>query len=384
MKNIDQNIDKDNARLEVLKTKYSPYLNFVNNEDEKLYKFSSFDAIYACPYLPHETQNLDINRNVITGLYPCNTRESTLLSSVYFFEFGDFHEKEYETIKNNLYKFAKFHDCYEELKNIEEIFLKEAEIKEAWGPHCKDPRFRNWKKKKKDNKKKASFEIGNSDDVEDFVNYLKENRKEFKFENLKEVCKNVLDICKNENIFIDSDNTNFLMKKAGMGKYDSDEVVAYLNDLKWTIDKNFLTDYKKVKKTIMEGVDVLINKFKNEDLDEGQLVKYASFVEDIINTLNLNFDYPEDVFFNYTYKMLKEAKDNFVYNDAVDVAYDKQELRKLDPYLLKQHMGDDFFDNVKIRENKISIEKLASYLEHSPKEVKLKFHEFLTLNKIKS
>lgn len=311
---MDQLHDQDNVILSELYRKISRIsnvLSFISEQPSAIYKYASDkDTIFADP---------------INKLYPCNTKEATILSYVYFLEFRDDGDNDSDTIRQTFYKFASYHKCLDSLKILDEIYEErgyEGFIdKSAWGKDCKDPRFRNfYNKKKKSNtkvkKKAAAKESKMNQDVEDkyikpeaailYDEYSKKELDEVLFpetnelyhyyreskpneelltilkENLNEANKNrkklsyysiyfrlnpIYRVLKERGATIPSELYDKLRRFAGEGKPNPEKLKEYLDSFTKLIDQNIKNISKRMSQEYVKNISSLredLIKMKND------------------------------------------------------------------------------------------------------------------------
>lgn len=364
---MDQSLDFNKTRLSILYSVYNKELfpiyekyqddltnkaiNLFGDRFEKSASLDSFDLQYLRNHkFPH------LFADSIQQLYPCHTRDATILSSAYFFEFNK--EKDspkYKLIRDKIYKAAEYFDCLNIVQSIEEK-SKERQNKQENKVKIKDDR--------------AIFTIETPQDLNFVADYLIQNKNNFSFKTRNEASKNILKIAGRMGVELSDYQTKELMKMSGMGEYIDEDLRYFLINLKGLIRQNrFLSNENK--EVIMKEVDDIIKQASNKKLSREDRMKLIEVYENL-RRIGKVAEYlpPEDYLFNITDKDIEEARNSLIYNKKYGKFYHPNTL-KFDKSILVNFMGHKFASAVLDEDGKINIKKLKNVIEKSCSDVDL-------------
>lgn len=373
---MDQSLDLNKQRLVKLLRLYKDELEFVNSvfgcdlNNRKLNIINQNDLIEKKASINKFPSYLFAYQK--ENLFPCHTREATILSSAYFFEFFKKDNKNlgkyYEIIRDNLYKSAEYFDCVDVVRSIEN------------------------KKKEYENKSNncvkiyngsVSFTINNRTDFDLAVDYLINNSDKISFREKLEKSDVLLKIASNRGYHLYEYQENELMKMAGMGDCTEDDVREFLLNLTSIVKLNKFMN-KNSKDNILKELESIHKNGEKLNLDRKDRIKLAEIYENVCRISKVSsYEKPEDKLFWITDKLQRDCENSLIYNRKTKTYYNNETIEKLNKPLMMCYMGKEFVDKVyKVGEfsgNSVLMKKrLKSVLENECSDIDLlKFDEMV-------
>lgn len=317
-------------------------------------------------------------------LFPCHTKEATVVSAALFFDQkhrSKDNKQSHNFIKDRLYNFGKIYHVSHILSELEK---KAKNINTIDNKILTNDKHYCLIKKDQNGNTRKFFPVRNEKEAKTAVDYFVKYKFDMSFNDRHKMASNLLTKIKKYKINLKDEDRNELEKSAGKGiasPFDAAELIMSRIEL---LKSNKINCNGAIKDLIKMAES--LSKSNEPYIEYDTSVKIAEMVDKLDEKYNLKKMYgrliqpPEDKLFYLTINSVKKAAEEVI-ELTNGSAYRKEDLMKIPQNELESVFGEEFIDSVT---NGVSIdeEKFCDVMETLPKPDADKLDELAAKNGI--